>query len=122
MKMLSSEDPDQVVDCQLFSILSTGLEILRRKTYIFPAVVTIVAVVSLFCQSRGARESFNGILASYLGLAALLSRLSTLAANQGVVGDSVGGDLGTVGLILSPVFLVLLKVFRSGFAGTNFTK
>lgn len=64
----SSKDPDRVTLTQLLPILSTGLEI-RRKAYIFPAVVTIVAVVSLFF-TVGNQRSFNGILASYLGLAA----------------------------------------------------
>jgi RsiW-degrading membrane proteinase PrsW (M82 family) len=106
----SSKDPDRVTLTQLLPILSTGLEI-RRKAYIFPAVVTIVAVVSLFF-AVGNQRSFNGILASYLGLAAYY-RVYQLCGKPKAWWVILLVGLSTVGLILSPVFLVFVKVFRS---------
>lgn len=106
----SSEDPDRVTLTQLLPILSTGLEI-RRKAYMFPAVVTIVAVVSLFF-AVGNQRSFNGILASYLGLAAYY-RVYQLCGKPKAWWVILLVGLSTVGLILSPVFLVFVKVFRS---------
>ncbi len=106
----SSEDPDRVTLTQLLPIFSTGLEI-GRKAYIFPALVTIVAVVALFF-TVGNQRSFNGILAAYLGLAAyyLVYQLCGKPKAWWVI-LLVG--LSTVGLILSPIFLVFVKVFRS---------
>ncbi len=105
-----SEDPDRVTLTQLLPILSTGLEI-RRKAYILPAVVTIVAVVSLFF-AVGNQRSFNGILAAYLGLAAYY-RVYQLCGKLKAWWVILLVGLSTVGLILSPIFLVFVKVFRS---------
>lgn len=106
----SSEDPDRVTLTQLLPIFSTGLDI-RRKAYIFPALVTIVAVVSLFF-TVGNQRSFNGILAAYLGLAAYY-RVYQLCGKPKAWWVILLVGLSTVGLILSPIFLVFVKVFRS---------
>ena len=106
----SSEDSDRVTLTQLLPIFSTGLEI-RRKAYIFPALVTIVAVVSLFF-AVGNQRSFNGILAAYLGLAAYY-RVYQLCGKPKAWWVIMLVGLSTVGLILSPIFLVFVKVFRS---------
>lgn len=106
----SSEDPDRVTLTQLLPIFSTGLEI-RRKAYIFPSLVTIVAVVSLFF-AVGNQRLFNGILAAYLGLAAYY-RVYQLCGKPKAWWVILLVGLSTVGLILSPIFLVFVKAFRS---------
>ena len=106
----SSEDPDRVTLTQLLPIFSTGLEI-GRKAYIFPALVTIVVVVALFF-TVGNQRSFNGILAAYLGLAAYY-RVYQLCGKSKAWWVIFLVGLSTVGLILSPIFLVFVKVFRS---------
>lgn len=106
----SSEDLDRVTLTQLLPIFSTGLEI-RRKAYIFPALVTIIAVVSLFF-TVGNQRSFNEILAAYLGLAAYY-RVYQLCGKPKAWWVILLVGLSTVGLILSPIFLVFVKVFRS---------
>jgi len=108
--VMSPEDPDRVTLTQLLPIFSTGLEI-RRKAYIFPALVTIVAVVALFF-TVGNQRSFNGILAAYLGLAAYY-RVYQLCGKPKAWWVILLVGLSTVGLILSPIFLVFVKVFRS---------
>ncbi len=108
--MTSSEDHDRITLTQLLPIFSTGLEI-RRKAYIFPALVTIVAVVSLFF-AVGNQRSFNGILATYLGLAAYY-RVYQLCGKPKAWWVILLVALSTVGLILSPIFSVFVKVFRS---------
>ena len=110
----SSEDPDRVTLTQLLPIFSTGLDI-RRKAYILPALVTIVTVVSLFF-TVGNQRSFNGVLAAYLGLAAYYG-VYQLCGKPKPWWVVLLVGLSTVGLILSPIFLVFVKVFRSVLPG-----
>ncbi len=109
-RVTSSKDSDRVTLTQLLPIFSTGLEI-RRKAYIFPALVTIVAVVSLFF-TVGNQRSFNGILAGYLGLSAYYG-VYQLCGKPKAWWVILLVGLSTVGLILSPIFLVFINVFRS---------
>ena len=104
------EDFDRVTLTQLLPIFSTGLDI-RRKAYILPALVTIVVVVSLFF-AVGNQQLFNGILAAYLGLAAYY-RVYQLCGKVKAWWMILLVGLSTVALILSPIFLVFVKVFRS---------
>ena len=106
----NADDLDRVTLTQLLPIFSTGLDI-RRKAYILPALVTIVVVVSLFF-AVGNQRSFNGILAAYLGLAAYY-RVYQLCGKMKAWWMILLVGLSTVGLILSPIFLVFVKVFRS---------
>ena len=106
----NAEDLDRVTLTQLLPIFSTGLDI-RRKAYILPALVTIVVVVSLFF-AVGNQQLFNGILAAYLGLAAYY-RVYQLCGKVKAWWMILLVGLSTVGLILSPIFLVFVKVFRS---------
>ena len=110
----SCEDPDRVTLTQLLPIFSTGLDI-RRKAYILPALVTIVTVVSLFF-TVGNQRSFNGVLAAYLGLAAYYG-VYQLCGKPKPWWVVLLVGLSTVGLILSPIFLVFVKVFRSVLPG-----
>lgn len=106
---VTSADPDRVTLTQLLPILSTGLEI-RRKAYILPAVVTIVTVVALFFVV-GNPAWFNGILATYLGLAAYY-RIYQLCGKQKAWWILVLMGLTTIALIQSPIFVLFVKVFR----------
>ena len=105
---------DRVTMTQLFPIFSTGLEI-TRKAYIFPALVTITAVVSLFLV-MDEPILFNGILAAYLGLAAYY-RVYLLCGKSKVWWVLLGTGLMTVLLLRSPVFLLFVKVFRQVLPG-----
>ncbi len=107
--VVTSADVDRVTLTQLLPIFSTGLEI-RRKAYILPALVTIVAVVALFFVV-GNPPWFNGILATYLGLAAYY-RIYQLCGKKKAwwVLVLMGGV--TIGLIQSPVFVLFTTVFR----------
>jgi RsiW-degrading membrane proteinase PrsW (M82 family) len=107
--VVTSADIDRVTLTQLLPIFSTGLEI-RRKAYILPALVTIVAVVSLFFVV-GNPAWFNGILATYLGLAAYY-RIYQLCGKKKAWWVLMLMGWVTIGLIQSPVFVLFTTVFR----------
>jgi RsiW-degrading membrane proteinase PrsW (M82 family) len=107
--VITSADIDRVTLTQLLPIFSTGLEI-RRKAYILPAFVTIVAVVSLFF-AIGDPDWFNGILATYLGLAAYY-RVYQLCGKKKAWWILVLMGLVTIALVQSPVFVLFTTVFR----------
>ncbi len=107
--VVTSADVDRVTLTQLLPIFSTGLEI-RRKAYILPALVTIVVVVSLFVMV-GNPAWFNGILATYLGLAAYY-RIYQLCGKGKAWWVLMLMGWVTIGLIQSPVFVVFDTVFR----------
>lgn len=110
----SIEMDDRVTMTQLFPIFSTGLDI-TRKAYIFPALVTITAVVAMFLVV-GRPSLFNGILAGYLGLAAYY-RVYQLCGKPKVWWVLLATGLMTVFLLRSPVFLLFVKVFREVLPG-----
>lgn len=107
--VVTSADIDRVTLTQLLPIFSTGLEI-RRKAYILPALVTIVAVVALFFVV-GNPAWFNGILATYLGLAAYY-RIYQLCGKKKAWWVLMLMGWVTIGLIQSPVFVLFTTVFR----------
>jgi RsiW-degrading membrane proteinase PrsW (M82 family) len=105
----TNADIDRVTLTQLLPIFSTGLEI-RRKAYILPALVTIVSVVALFFVV-GNPAWFNGILATYLGLAAYY-RIYQLCGKKKAWWVLVLVGWVTIALIQSPVFVLFTTVFR----------
>ncbi len=107
--VVTSAETDRVTLTQLLPIFSTGLEI-RRKAYILPALVTIVAVVSLFVVV-GNPPWFNGILATYLGLAAYY-RVYQLCGKKKAWWILVLMGGATIALIQSPIFVLFTTMFR----------
>lgn len=108
-EVVTSAEIDRVTLTQLLPIFSTGLEI-KRKAYILPALVTIVTVVALFFVV-GNPAWFNGILATYLGLAAYY-RIYQLCGKKKAWWILVLMGWVTIGLIQSPVFVLFTTVFR----------
>jgi RsiW-degrading membrane proteinase PrsW (M82 family) len=94
---------------QLFPIFSTGLG-LRRKAYLWPALVTVGFVVSLFV-AVGHPIGFNLLLATYLALAAyyLVYRLCGKRKPWWVL---LAAATLSMLLIRSPLLPLLIGLFR----------
>lgn len=104
-----AEPSPPVTLSQLFPIFSTGLE-LRRKAYLWPALITVGFVVSLFV-AVGHPIGFNLLLATYLALAAyyLVYRLCGKRKPWWVLLTAAALSML---LIRSPLLPLLIGLFR----------
>ncbi|OUC14296.1 MAG: hypothetical protein B0A82_12450 [Alkalinema sp. CACIAM 70d] len=99
---------------QLFPIFSTGLEI-TQKAYVFPALVTIAAVVTLFV-TVGRPLAFNFVLANYLAFAAyfVVYRLCGKTKSWIIL---FGTAVLTIGILRSPILPLFTALFRNTLPG-----
>lgn len=106
---LGSPQPDSVTFTQLFPIASTGRDLIQ-KAFLVPVGITVVFVVLMFA-SVGQPAAFNFWFAAYLAGAAYyyIYQLCGKAKPWWVL---TGTGLATAGIIVSPLLLLFIVVFR----------
>lgn len=106
--------PDAVTFSQLFPIVSTGRD-LTRKAYLIPGIITVVFVVLMFV-TNGSPELFNMLLAAYIAGVAYYF-VYQLCGKHKPWWSLLASTLITMGLLLSPVLLLFITVFRQWLPG-----
>lgn len=106
---------DSVSITQLFPILSTGQDLVR-KAYLVPGVITVGFVVLMF-TAVGEPVFFNLLLAAYLTGAAYYF-VYQLCGKHKPWWVLVGSALTTIVILLSPLLLLLVFVFRELLPGS----
>ncbi|GAB4370376.1 MAG: PrsW family glutamic-type intramembrane protease [Elainellaceae cyanobacterium] len=105
----ASSSPEAVTLSQLFPIISTGRD-LTQKAYLVPGIVTVVFVVLMFV-TNGAPVFFNLLLAAYIAGAAYYF-VYQLCGKHKPWWILLLSALITIFLLLSPVLLLFIFVFR----------
>ncbi|MEZ2304103.1 MAG: PrsW family glutamic-type intramembrane protease [Microcoleus sp.] len=94
---------------QLFPIASTGKQ-LSQKAYLYPGIATVVFVVSMFV-AVGNSAAFNFLLAAYLSGAAYYF-IYQLCGKHKPWWILFCSALGTILILLSPLLIGFIVVFR----------
>lgn len=94
---------------QLFPIASTGKQ-LSQKAYLYPGIATVIFVVSMFV-AVGNSVAFNLLLAAYLSGAAYYF-IYQLCGKHKPWWVLLGSALATVLILLSPLLIGFILVFR----------
>ena len=94
---------------QLFPIASTGKQ-LSQKAYLYPGIATVICVVSMFV-AVGNSVAFNLLLAAYLSGAAYYF-IYQLCGKHKPWWVLLGSALATVLILLSPLLIGFILVFR----------
>ena len=94
---------------QLFPIASTGKQ-LSQKAYLYPGIATVICVVSMFV-AVGNSVAFNLLLAAYLSGAAYYF-IYQLCGKHKPWWVLLGSALATVLILLSPLLIGFIVVFR----------
>lgn len=102
-------EKDSLTLTQLFPIASTGKH-LTQKAYLYPGVATVVFVVLMF-GAVGHSAAFNLLLAAYLASAAYYF-VYQLCGKHKPWWVLLSSALATVLILLSPVLIGFLVVFR----------
>lgn len=110
----NANSSDSVTFTQLFPILSTGRD-LTSKAYLVPGIFTVVFVVLMFV-TNGTPELFNLLLAAYIAGAAYYF-VYQLCGKRKPWWVLLSSGLLTIGLLLSPVLLLFIIVFRGVLPG-----
>jgi RsiW-degrading membrane proteinase PrsW (M82 family) len=106
---------DAVTFSQLFPIISTGRD-LTRKAYLVPGMITVVFVVLMFV-TNGAPQWFNPLLAAYIAGGAYYF-VYQLCGKRKPWWVLMSAAIVTAFLLLSPVLLFFIFVFRDILPGT----
>jgi RsiW-degrading membrane proteinase PrsW (M82 family) len=106
---------DAVTFSQLFPIISTGRD-LTRKAYLVPGTITVVFVVLMFV-TNGSPQWFNPLLAAYIAGGAYYF-VYQLCGKRKPWWVLLSSALVTAFLLLSPVLLMFIFVFREILPGT----
>ncbi|WAL60822.1 PrsW family glutamic-type intramembrane protease [Thermocoleostomius sinensis] len=106
---------DAVTFSQLFPIISTGRD-LKRKAYLVPGMITVVFVVLMFV-TNGSPQWFNPLLAAYIAGGAYYF-VYQLCGKRKPWWVLISSALMTAFLLLSPVLLMFIFVFRGILPGT----
>jgi RsiW-degrading membrane proteinase PrsW (M82 family) len=102
--------PDAVTFSQLFPIISTGRD-LTRKAYLVPGIITVVFVVLMFV-TNGSPQLFNLLIAAYIAGGAYYF-VYQLCGKRKPWWVLVSSAMVTVSLLLSPVLLFFIFIFRT---------
>lgn len=103
-------EKDYITLTQLFPIASTGKH-LTQKAYLYPGAATVVFVVLMF-GAVGNSAAFNLLLAAYLASAAYYF-VYQLCGKRKPWWVLFGSALATVLILVSPLLIAFLVVFRA---------
>ncbi|MEC4983125.1 MAG: PrsW family glutamic-type intramembrane protease [Oscillatoria sp. PMC 1068.18] len=101
--------PDSVTFTQLFPIISTGRD-LTKKAFLVPAIFTVVFVVLMFAFV-GNPDVFNFLLAAYISGAAYFY-IYQLCGKHKPWWVLIAATMSTVAILLSPLLILFIVVFR----------
>jgi RsiW-degrading membrane proteinase PrsW (M82 family) len=105
----AGNEKDALTLTQLFPIASTGKQ-LTQKAYLYPGIATVIVVVSMFV-AVGNSAAFNLLLSAYLAGAAYYF-IYQLCGKHKPWWVLLGSALATVLILLSPLLIGFILVFR----------
>lgn len=108
-RFYNAGEPEHLTFTQLFPIASTGKQ-LSQKAYLYPGIATVICVVSMFV-AVGNSVAFNLLLAAYLSGAAYYF-IYQLCGKHKPWWVLLGSALATVLILLSPLLIGFIVVFR----------